>query len=368
MSSMNAGGAETFLMKQYRLIDREKYQLDFCVNVQERGFYDDEIEALGGKIYRIAPKSQNFKKSLKDLENIVKENGYENVLVSSVNPGTALELLAAKRGGAKRLIYRSSNSSVDGGFKQKLLHHTVGRLAHTVPTVKIAPSVLAAEYCFGKGCVANGKANILNNGIDTSFYRYSDEKRQNTRAELGLSDDEFAVIHIGRFAKAKNHSFLLEIFAEIIKRNLKAKLFLIGAGELEAEIRKKAAELSLSDKIFFLGIRKDVPNLLAAGDVFIFPSFYEGMPNTVIEAQALSLHCVIADTITPDAEKTGVVEYLPLGNPKQWADAALKYADGYLRQDMSAIYKAKKYDTESTAEEFIKYCFGESKEKVLSAV
>ena len=102
MSSMDAGGAETFLMKQYRALDRAKYQMDFCVNKFERGYYDDEIESLGGRMYRIPPKSKDFSGSLKALETIVKENGYQAVLVSSVKPGTALELLAAKRGGAER--------------------------------------------------------------------------------------------------------------------------------------------------------------------------------------------------------------------------------------------------------------------------
>ena len=168
MSSMNTGGAETFLMKQYRRIDREQYQMDFCVNVAERGFYDDEIEALGGRIYRIPPKSQDFRKSLKALEDIVRDNGYENVLCSSVKPGTALELIAAKKGGAKRLIYRSSNSSVDGGRKQKILHSTVGQLAKVVPTVKFAPSKEAAEYCFGKGCIKPARPHIITIGLTLS--------------------------------------------------------------------------------------------------------------------------------------------------------------------------------------------------------
>ncbi len=359
MSSMNTGGAESFLMKQYRAIDREKYQLDFCVNVTERGAYDDEIEALGGKIYRIVSKSENFKKSLKDLENIVRDNGYEGVLVSSVKPGTALELIAARKGGATRLIYRSSSSGADGGFKQKLLHNTVGRLAHFVPTVKLAPGVLAAEYCFGKGCVDKRKVNILNNGIDTAVYRYSDELRRKTRAELGLAGDDFALIHVGRFTAAKNHSFLLEVFSEVLKRNPNARLLLVGGGELEDKIKEKIYQLSLNGRVELLGLRKDVPALLAAGDAFVFPSFYEGMPNTVIEAQALALHCIIADTITEDADITGLVEYLPLGNAERWAVAALKYVGGYERRDMTDIFKAKKYDTESTAKEFVKYCFGE---------
>lgn len=358
MSSMNAGGAETFLMKQYRMLDREKYQLDFCVNVAERGYYDDEIEALGGKIYRIPSKSENFKKSLQALRDIVRDNGYESVLCSSVKPGTVLELIAAKKGGAKRLIYRSSNSSVDGGTKQKILHHTLGRLARTVPTVKFAPSKEAAEYCFGKGCTEKGKAFLLHNGIDTSVYRYSDDIRKKMREELKL-DGKFAVAHVGRFSKAKNHAFLIDIFEELLKIKPESVLILTGIGELENEIKKKAQEKGLLDKIMFLGLRSDIPQVLCAADVFVFPSFYEGMPNTVIEAQALSLRCVIADTITPDADISGLVEYLPLGDARLWAKAAAKHADGYPRKDMSETFKAQKYDSETTSREFVQYCFGE---------
>ena len=356
MSSMNAGGAETFLMKQYRCMDREKYQMDFCVNVEERGYYDDEIESMGGRIYRIPPKSEDFKKSLKALENIVRENGYESVLCSSVKPGTALELIAAKKGGATRLIYRSSNSSVDGGFKQKLLHNTIGQLAKNVPTVKFAPSKEAAEYCFGKGCIEKGRAHLLHNGIDTSVYRYSDETRAVMRKELGI-ESEFVVAHVGRFSKQKNHAFLLDIFNEMLKIKPDSVLMLIGMGELEDEIKQKAKQLNITDSVRFLGIRSDVPQVLCAADVFVFPSFYEGMPNTVIEAQALSLHCVISDRITPDADITGLVEYMPLGDAKQWANTAVKYAEGYSREDMTAIFKEQKYDSETTSREFVKYCF-----------
>lgn len=358
MSSMNSGGAEGFLMKQYRMLDRTKYQMDFCVNVKEKCFYDDEIKALGGRIYRIAPKSQDFKKSLKELQNIVRENGYENVICNSTKPGTVLELIAAKKGGAKRLIYRSSSASISGGIKTKLLHHTVGRLAHYVPDVKIAPSTLAAEFCFGKGCVAKGKAELLYNGIDTSVYRYSDALREETRKKLGLGG-KFTAVHVGRFSEVKNHPFLFEVFAQILKTKPNAKLILVGDGELEAQMKDKVQEMGISENVLFLGLRRDIPAILAAGDIFIFPSFFEGMPNTVIEAQALSLHCIIADTITPEADITGLVEYLPLGNAKQWAEKALSYADGYERKEMTEIFKEKKYDIQSVSAEFIRFCFGE---------
>ena len=358
MSSMDTGGAETFLMKQYRALDRTNYQMDFCVNKFERGYYDDEIERLGGKIYRIPPKSQDFFGSLNALTKIVKDNGYEAVLVSSVKPGTALELLAAKRGGATRLIYRSSNTSVDGGQKQKLLHATIGRLAHTVPTVKIAPSVEAAEYCFGKGCVEKGKAQLLHNGIDPTVYRYSQANREKIRREFSLPEDCLVLAHVGRFAKAKNHGFLLEVFVKVSERRPDSRLLLIGQGELENEIRQKAQALGVLDRVIFTGVRSDIPALLSAADVFVFPSLYEGMPNTVIEAQALSLPCFVSDRVTKDAALTEPVRFLPPDSPERWAKCILE-RPALPRGDRSREITEKGYDVQSTSREFVRLCFGD---------
>lgn len=358
MSSMNVGGAETFLMKQYRSLDCEKYQLDFCVNVETRGAYDDEIEALGGRIFRIPPKSKDPVGSLSALKNIVKENGYESVFCSSAKSGVALDLLAAKAGGAKRLIHRSSSAGDDGGIIAKVTHSTIGQLAKIVPDVKLAPSELAAEFCFGKNCIKKGKAQILNNGIDTDFFSYSDELREQTRASLGLSD-EFTLIHIGRFLQVKNHSFLIDVFEEVVKNHPNSKLLLAGVGDLEEKIKLKVQEKGLADKVIFLGGRKDVPALLSAADALVFPSFYEGMPNAVIEAQALSLRCVVSDRITPECNIASLVEFLPLGDPKQWAKKVLEFSNGYERLNMTDLLKEKRYDAQSTVNDFIKYCFGD---------
>ncbi|HBL40272.1 MAG TPA: glycosyltransferase family 1 protein [Ruminococcaceae bacterium] len=358
MSSMDTGGAETFLMKQYRSLDRTEYQMDFCVNVSERGYYDNEIEALGGTIYRIPPKSKDFFASLNALKDIVKTNGYEAVLVSSVKPGTALELMAAKQGGATRLIYRSSNSSVDGGAKQKLLHTTIGKLARIVPTVKFAPSVPAAEYCFGKGCVEKGKAQLLHNGIDPSFYCYSPEGRKKARAEWDVSDDCLVLGHIGRFTKAKNHSFLLDVFAKVNEKKSNSCLVLIGQGESEHEIKEKAKQLGILEHIRFTGVRSDIPDLLSGADMFVFPSFYEGMPNTVIEAQALSLPCFVSNRVTADAAITDLVQFLPINDPNEWADAVLACPVAK-RREMKEEIEAKGYDIQNVHRSFVKLCYGE---------
>ncbi|MBQ8228396.1 MAG: glycosyltransferase family 1 protein [Clostridia bacterium] len=358
MSSMDVGGAETFLMKQYRQLDKEKYQLDFCVNVEKRCAYDDEIEAMGGRFFRIPPKTRKPVESLASLKKIVKENGYDTVYCSSASAGVALELLAAKAGGAKRLIHRSSNSDTEGGTIGKLINSILGLLSRVVPNVKLAPSVLAAEFCFGKGCVEKGKAHILNNGVDTNIFSYSDELRSKTRNALGLND-EFTLIHIGRFTNVKNHSFLIDVFEEVVKTHPNSKLLLAGTGNLEEEIKQKVHEKELDDKVIFLGVRSDVSALLSAADALVFPSLYEGMPNTVIESQAMSLKCVISDKITKESKITELVEFLPLGNAKQWAQKILPLAEGYERKNMAEHFKKIRYDAQSTLEDFIKYCFGE---------
>ncbi len=358
MSSMNIGGAETFLMKQFRQLDREKYLLDFCVNVQEKCAYDDEIEALGGRIYRIPSKSENFLASIKAFQKVVRDNGYENVICSSTKPGVALDLLAAKAAGAKRIIHRSSSASNGSSTRIKLIHSTVGQLAKVIPSIKLAPSVLAAEFLFGKGCVEKGKAHILNNGVDTCVFSYSDKKRSDARKSLGLND-EFTLIHVGRFLQVKNHSFLLDVFSKVVKSHSNSKLLLAGTGELEDEIKSKAESLGISEKVVFLGARSDIPDLLSAADALVFPSFFEGMPNVVIEAQAMSLKCIVSDRITPECKITPLVNQLPLGDADLWAKEILTLNNGYERADMSTVFKELRYDAQSTAEDFIRFCFGE---------
>ncbi len=358
MSSMNMGGAETFLMKQYRQLDRSKYQLDFCVNVQKKCAYDDEIEALGGRIFRIPPKSKNFIGSLTELKKIVKDNGYETVFSSSAKAGVAIDLLAARAGGAKRLIHRSSSAGHKGGTVEKITHATLGKLAHIVPDIKLAPSILAAEFCFGKDCVKKGKAHILNNGVDTDIFSFSEQVRDETRRSLGLND-EFTLIHIGRFVEVKNHSFLIDVFDEVVRFHNNSKLILVGEGDLQKKISARAQEKGLGDKVLFLGPRTDIAQLLSAADVLVFPSFYEGMPNVVIESQAMGLKCVISDKITEECKITSLVTQLELGDSSLWSKEILKSLDSYERVNMTALLKEKRYDARSTVEDFIKYCFDE---------
>lgn len=153
VGSMDAGGAETFLMKVYRSIDKNKYQMDFIVSTEKEGFYDKEILALGGKIYYSPPKSKKLISSLRTIRKIVRDGKYKHVMRISEHSLASLDLLAAKLGGANTLIFRSSNASTCGGKASKLFHKLFASLPRIVPTIKIAPSTEAAEHVFGKNAI-----------------------------------------------------------------------------------------------------------------------------------------------------------------------------------------------------------------------
>lgn len=356
VGSMNTGGAETFLMKIFRKLDRTKYQMDFCVSSDKEGYYDKEILAGGGKIFHTTPKTQGSVKSFLSLRKIVKDNNYKYVMRVSQHSLSCVELVAAKCGGAKRVVFRSSNSGTGGGKVNRFLHKVFAFLPKYVPDVRIAPSTEAAEFMFGKNSVKKGKAELLHNAIEVDNYTYNTQKRESLRKELNL-EGKFVIGHIGRFMQQKNHKFLIDIFYEISKKCDNAHLVLVGTGHLEAEIKEKVETLKLEDKVTFLGVRSDVPDLLSAFDVKLFPSLYEGMPNTIIEAQASGLHCVISDTITPEADITGLVDYLPLNlSPSKWAEKVLEYKN-YERKNMKEEFLKQGYDIKSITEKFVQLIF-----------
>ncbi len=360
ISSMNAGGAETFLMKIYRMLDRTKYQMDFCVSVKEKNFYEDEINSLGGKIFRIPAKSEDMAGFKSGLTQIIKDGNYESVLRITSNAMGFLDLKTAKDAGAERCCVRSSNSSDGKGVKSWIAHRLGKLLYGKYVDVKFAPSDLAAIYTFGKKAYKSGEAKILHNGVDLSFFKYDEAAPQKIRQEFGIADNIKIIGHVGRFMEQKNHTFLIDIFNEIHKKDSKTVLMLVGKGELEKQIKARAAYHGISDSIIFTGVRSDIPKLMSSMDVFVFPSFFEGMPNTVIEAQATGLPCVIADTITREADITGLVEYLPLSeSANKWAQIALsKISD--TRKNTYGDFVSQGYDINDVVANFIHLIFGEN--------
>lgn len=354
VSGMDAGGAETFLMKLYRHMDRNLYQMDFAVNVQEPAFYDEEILSMGGKIFYVPPKTKDMVGFVKGLYHLVKEEQYKYVLRVTSNSMGFLDLLVAKKAGAKVCAARSSNSSDGGRVAVRVINRLARLLFLRYVDVMIAPSDLAAEYTFGKRKVQKGEVHFLKNAIDLHEFSYSEEARKEIREELGVKE-ELLLGHIGRFAEQKNHRFLIDVFEKVLKEMPDAKLLLIGEGELKQDIEKYVQQKGIQESVIFAGVRKDIAKVLSAMDVFLLPSLYEGMPNVVIEAQATGLPCLIADTITREADLTGLVKYLSIEKEIEWCEEIIKFVWGRKRRTVqSQCMEVKGYDIQRVAQKFAK--------------
>ena len=337
---MGRGGIETMLMNYYRRMDREKIQFDFLVHRDFRADFDDEIEALGGRIYRVPamnPASGSYRKALADF---FRTHPYR-VVHCHLNYMSGVVLAAAKQAGVPVRIAHAHTAAMAPGWKQ-----SVRRLCkHLIPltaTHRFACSTEAGRAIFGKQSFS-----ILANAIDAAAFTPDDALRREVRAELGLGS-ELTVMHVGRMVYAKNHEFLLDAFRELLNTEPDAKLVLIGDGELRPEIEAKAAGLP-TGSVLLLGTRTDIPRLLHAADVFAFPSRFEGMPVTMVEAQAAGLPCVKSDTVTDECIVTDLVTSLPIDDPKLWAEMILS-VKGAARTDRLADIQKSGYDITAAAD------------------
>jgi glycosyltransferase involved in cell wall biosynthesis len=302
---MNRGGLETMIMNYYRSIDREKIQFDFLVHRNEKAYYDDEIESLGGKIYHISrlnPFSKSYKNALKNF--LLNHPEYKIIHVHQ-DCLSGVILKVAKECGVPVRIAHSHNSNQDKNLKY-LIKLYYKRIIPKYSTHLFACGKKAGEWMF-----SGAKFDILNNAIEAEKYTFSQEKRNQMRTALNIPDNKLVIGHVGRFSEPKNHCFLIKIFAEILK-NRDALLLLVGDGELRPNIEAQAKQLGIYDKILFLGRRNDVYDVMQAMDVFVFPSLYEGLGIVVIEAQASGLPCLISNEVPTDAMLTDSVWQLPL--------------------------------------------------------
>lgn len=350
---MNRGGLETLLMNYYRNIDRSKVQFDFLVHRNERGAYDDEIEASGGRIYRMPPLSpKNLKKYSVELESFFKEHSEYKIVHSHLDTLSCFPLSIAKEVGIPIRIAHGHTTDIRKDLKAPV------RIISKMRLKKYA------NYFFSCGTKAGlwlfGEENedniiLMRNAIDVKEYTYDNRNATEIKRILSLKD-RLVIGHVGNFTQPKNHMFLIDVFAQIHNIDKNAILILIGEGELRRKVEDKATKLGIRSNVFFLGVRTDISQLLQAIDIFVFPSIYEGLPVTLIEAQASGLKCIISDTITKEIEVTNMVEYISLKKkPEHWAQQIMLYRNGYERRDTSQEIVDEGYDIEENVRQLQKF-------------
>ena len=347
-TNMNRGGAETMVMNYYRNIDRTKVQFDFMVHRDQRGDYDDEIESLGGRIYRMCPVyPQNIVRYQKMLKDFFNEHNEYRIIHSHMSELGYFAFKEAHKHDIPVRICHAHNAPV--GFDSKIIFRDILKnLIKPYTTHKFICSEPAGEWLFGK---KNKNEFVqMNNAVDATLFRYNENVRKEVRRELGINDSTVLIGHVGRFNTQKNHKFLIEIFKEINRINADSVLVLTGSGNLEDKIRNQVKEMDLEGKVIFTGVRSDVNRLLQGFDVFLFPSLFEGLSVILIETQASGTPCLTSTAVSRQTEISDVIDFYPLEeSPANWAKKALELSNRDKKDTFNQIADSG-YDIKTNAQ------------------
>lgn len=341
------GGLASVMLNYYRSLDKKGLQIDFASTNTITPNLNEEIQKNGSKYYQL-PKRKNiigYWKAVKCLS-----RNYDVVHVHANSSTAVIELSAAKAARVVKRIHHNHTS--------KTQHPVINALLHPFfkysYTDAIACSQLAGDWLFGKN-----NYKILRNAIDIAKFEYNKDARVLIRNEFGIKEEDFVIGHIGKFMDAKNHEFLIKVFAEYHLKHPNSKLLLVGDGEWRSKVETWVADSGCANSIILAGLRSDIPAIVQAMDIFVFPSIYEGMPLTVLEAQASGLPCLISSNVTSDVNIGQDVKMKDLTDGvKDWADSIDSFDYAISREvrchnNYELITKAG-YNIEKEANELLK--------------
>ncbi len=321
MPAMNCGGMENFIMNVYRHIDRQKIQFDFLYHYADDCFFDEEIRALGGRIYKLSVRNDNnVLRYCRQLDAFFAKHTEYNVIHGHYSGFGMFYNYYAKKHGIKVRAGHGHSALYEKGLLGQLDKWMSKPFKYLV-TDHFACSETVGQLLFGKK-----PFSTLKNGVCTKRFAFDATARAALRTQYGISAQERVLGHVGRFSPVKNHAFLLEAFALLAKERSDVKLLLVGEGDLQAQMQEKAQQLQVADQVLFVGAQYDTAPFYSVMDAFVLPSVFEGFPVALVEAQTNGLPCYVSDTLDTSCAIEDSVHFLPL-EPSTWV-RALAQVDG----------------------------------------
>lgn len=348
IGTFEMGGSQAMILNLYRGIDRSKVQFDFIVDHPDMDALLPAFKDLGANVF-IMPsfKGTNYAEIKREWNTFFKEHPEYKILHSHVRSYASIYLPIAKKHGLKTIIHSHSTSNGSGikSYVKWLMQLPLRYQADYF----FGCSKEAGEWLFGKRIVNGEKYHMLQNAIDIKKYELNESIRKQYRDELSIGEHTLVFMHVGRLHEAKNHIFLLEVFSKYHSRHADSVLVIVGDGMLRKEIEDKIEDLSINEAVKMLGARNDVPNLLQAADCFLFPSKWEGLPVTIVEAQAAGLPCLVSDTVTRDVNVSDLVKNLPIDHGSDsWVNAIENMH--FSKKDVTEDIVKAGFDIQSSAE------------------
>ncbi len=358
VGKMDRGGMESFIMNLYRSVDREKIQFDFVTHGDNNGAFEEEILSLGGKFYNFPHMRKNplaYKTAWKNFWR-AHASEYTAFHFHTNSLANIIALKTAKKAKIPLRIVHAHSSYANKGNLQWLndfLHKKHQKHLKNYANVLFACSDKAAKWLFGGMSCGELSVRIINNAVDLSKYPLNTEYRTSIRQEFGFCDSDKVIGHIGKFIPVKNHDFLIDTVAVARKIDPSVKALLVGDGPLLDGIKQKASDLGVSDAVMFAGVRADINKILSAFDVLVMPSKYEGLPVSLVEAQANGVPIIVSDTVTRNVEFNPNIEYCSLQDGcEHWAKRLLHAVDDVGRYTSQDRVKAAGFDIKQIAKAY----------------
>ncbi len=313
------GGVQKVIQNYYDHMDQNEFVFDVVVQSKRKGEMEEWFEQRGSHIFHVPRRSESFIGNTRALARIIRNGNYD-VVHCHQDYKSATAMLLAKWYGVKTRIVHSHLAFPQEKTKAKMIRLASTWLLKRTANVFLGCGRDAARWLYGEKMLASGKAKVLNNAIELERYAYSEENRKKIREELGLKN-KMVIGHVGRFTYQKNQKLLIDIFAEYAKQNPEAVLVSVGKGELMEEVQTYSDSLGLGNRIKYLGLRDDVPEILSAFDGFVLPSRFEGLAIVMVEVQANGLPVVCSPYVTEELKLTSGVEFVSeekYADPFEW--------------------------------------------------
>ena len=307
-------GISAVIMSYFQAMNSSDLQIEFVAIDEPTPEYAELFEQ-NDIICHVLHKSKLMSYFL-GLVRLARAGHYDIAHIHGNSANMVVEILACQLAGVRIRIAHSHNTSTLHPLMNKILYPFFSLLyTHGFACGKDA----------GKWMFHNKPFEIIRNGINLKKYHYDEEVRSKYREKLAAGR-RTVIGHIGNFIEQKNHTFLLDALAELLKMDENYLLLLVSDGNLFAEMKEKARVLQIEDNVIFAGKTTVVQHYLQAMDLFVLPSLHEGLPVVLIEAQAAGLPCIVSDRVTKEADLTDSITYIPIDNPKDWA-MQIKKAD-----------------------------------------
>ena len=341
----NNGGVESIIWNYYRHIDRERIQFDFLVESESKIINKDEIEKLGGRLI-IIPSYKNPLLYMKKLKKIFEQNKYD-IVHSNMNALSVFTLKAAKKANIKVRIAHSHSTSNKKEYIKNIIKNILKLFSRKYATNFFACSEVAGRWLFGNKQFNSGKVVIIRNGIELNRFYYNPIKRDELRNKFNLTGN-FVIGTVGRLVTQKNHIFLLNVFKKVLIEKKESKLVIIGDGPEKDKLIDHSLKLGINDSVLFLDAVKNIYDYYNIMDCFAFPSLYEGLGMTAVEAQVNGLRALVSNDVPIDVKINENTIFLDLIE-NVWAERII---DGNFVRDKNI--DCSKFDIDKCAEKLTK--------------